>query len=499
MYKRKRASENDDIDIASQCKSKKNKRTDAIEEPSTSANNEKDDSFDSLIFDGSDVETSIVVTDIIEKNTPDALKISIDTEPKQRKKHNWTETEFESLDSVEEFLESEGFVLYDDKILKIGQKFYFRCQRIPKDRKRADWCAAQYIIFLPSDTNKTILQFNGCEHNHNALLSTYKLRPVSNMMKAYITDLFDSGVTKPAVIRNILSNERNKNQLFIDEPNPTTRQINYQLAKYRQKGSKPVVNMGDLSKWCDERMAFPSDPDNAFVIGFDCSTQENQNFRFCMSTPHLLNLLSTESVISIDATYKLNWMEYPLIILGVVDNMKQFHPMVYACSSHERTEDYTFVFETVKNTIALHFNKKFEPKILVSDAADAIRNGFYNVHEDSAEADVMCFAHVLRNVRKRPFMSKANKALIIDDIRKIQLASKKSTFDLMTRLFVAKWEHIENNFVEYFKKQWLGMLIDNALKKFHSFCFKNSYLNVKNLRCTSKLVRRNIRYCSVNK
>lgn len=102
----------------------------------------------------------------------------------------------------------------------------------------------------------------------------------------------------------------------------------------------------------------------------------------------------------------------------------------------------------------------------MSDAADAIRNGFYNVHEDCAEADVMCFAHVLRNVRKRPFTSKANKGLIIDDIRKIQLSSSKSTFELMTRLFLKKWEPLESNFVEYFKKEWLGKLNINALIKF---------------------------------
>lgn len=48
--------------------------------------------------------------------------------------------------------------------------------------------------------------------------------------------------------------------------------------------------------------------------------------------------------------------------------------------------------------------------------------------------------------------SKENKALIIDDIRKIQLASSKSTFELMASLFVKKWQHNESNFVDYFKK-----------------------------------------------
>lgn len=75
-----------------------------------------------------------------------------------------------------------------------------------------------------------------------------------------------------------------------------------------------------------------------------------------------------------------------------------------------------------------------------------------NVHDDSAEADIM------RKVRKRPFTSKINKALVIDDIRKIQLSPNKTTFDLMTRFFIDKWQPIESNFTEYFQKQWLGKL-----------------------------------------
>lgn len=307
--KRKRGAANDDdhVEKASQSKSKKSKGTDASEKPSTSAN-EKDDSFDSLIFEGSDVEnTSTVIAVCTETPAHNALKMNVASDPNPKRKHNWTDTEWDSLDQVEEFLELEGFVLFDDKELKMGQKFYFRCGRIPKDRKREEWCAPQYIVFLPSDSNKIILQFNGHEHNHNALLSNYKVRPVSKDMIEYITDYFDSGVTKMGAILKLLGKSRNKEQLFVDEPDPTPRQINYLLTKYRKNGSKPVVNMGDLNQWCEERMAFPNNPDDAFVLGCECSTDENnQSFRFCISTPHLLNILSDALVVSIDATYKLN-------------------------------------------------------------------------------------------------------------------------------------------------------------------------------------------------
>lgn len=98
----------------------------------------------------------------------------------------------------------------------------------------------------------------------------------------------------------------------------------------------------------------------------------------------------------------------------------------------------------------------FAPTTNVADGADAIRNAFYGSFQ-SAKKDIMCFAHVLRNVLKRKFTNQNNKNLIIEDIQKMQLAPDKKTFKQMTKLFLDKWKNIEADFAEYFKKQWLGV------------------------------------------
>lgn len=41
-------------------------------------------------------------------------------------------------------------------------------------------------------------------------------------------------------------------------------------------------------------------------------------------------------------------------------------------------------------------------------------------------------------------------------MRKIQLASNRPIFEYMSKLFCEKWTTSEVNFVDYFKKQWLG-------------------------------------------
>lgn len=234
--------------------------------------------------------------------------------------------------------------------------------------------------------------------------------------------------------------------------------MEYELFKYNSQDTGKMIHLGDLMKWCDDSSNYPAEVDATFVLSHEIVKEKNsKGFRFCMTTPRLLEMLSSMQTICIDATYKLNWMGLPLIILGTVDRMKRFHPMIYACTSRETTADYAFVFSSVKKGIATYIPEKlFAPKRIIADGAEQIRNAFYEVFEESAEIDIMCFAHVIRNIRKRPFASKNSKPLILDEIRKMQLAPNRTEFELMTNLFIKKWQSVEPNFIEYFRREWLG-------------------------------------------
>lgn len=126
--KRKRGDENDNIS-SPQNESKKAKIADTNETTSTN------DSLDHLVFEGSDDEETVAENTPSQIELPNAMKASKADKPKERKKHRWTETEWDSLDDLEEFLDSEGFVLFDDKNLAMGQKFYFRCEIGSKHRR----------------------------------------------------------------------------------------------------------------------------------------------------------------------------------------------------------------------------------------------------------------------------------------------------------------------------------------------------------------------------
>lgn len=404
--------------------------------------------------DNDDANIEIVTVPTIESDKNEDV---IDTIPakKARNKFTWvTHSTYTNLDEALDFLESEGFVYYDDSDLICGQKFYYRCKKTPKAKK--PYCDRRYVLFLPSENNSIILQHNCRDHNHDALLAGKKQSP-SDVMVDFLVDLFKAGTTKTQNVLSHIDLARTKHKLFQSEPDPDKRQIEYCLRKFRNSEIKPMINVGDLMEWCNSNAEFPSDENDAFVLSHESNAMsESLGFRFTMTTPLLLKKFIALEKICIDATYKLNWLGYPLIVLGTVDRMKKFHPLLYACTSHERTEDYAFVFQSVKDGLQIHFNEIFQPETLIADGADAIRNAFYNTF-DSAKLDVMCFAHVIRNIKKRPFANKNNKELILDDIRKMQSSSNRKMFEMMAKLFGDKWENIEPNFVEYFKKQWLGV------------------------------------------
>lgn len=390
--------------------------------------------------------------------SPSAMTQDIDVSTKNgRRKFVWIPYgQWNDLDEVLDFLEDEGFVLYDTSDLNMGQKFYFRCKRTPKAKK--PYCDKRYTIFLPSNTEEIVLLHNSHEHNHTELLAGQK-QIMSDEMIDFVNCLLEKNVTQYDAIKKFIEEARQKESILLDEPIPTARQIEYRRKKFRDSNVKPLINVGDLMKWCEAHSSYPDNDDEAFVLAHECSaiSDKDMQFRFCLSTPTLLRKFIGLKQISIDATYKLNWNGFPLIILGTVDRAKKFHPLVYACSTNETTNDYTFIFESIQTAIEVLYESSFEPTTIIADEAHSIRNAFFNVFT-SADLGIMCFPHVIRNIRKRQFKVKNNKQLILDDIRKIQKSPNRAMFEMMCDLFCQKWQEFESDFIDYFRKQWLGDL-----------------------------------------
>lgn len=115
---------------------------------------------------------------------------------RKRNKFSWVKEKVtKDFDEAVDMITEQGFKLYDDHDLKCGQKFHFRCGKIPKSRKT--WCDKRYTIFLPAHNNDIEILWNQLEHNHNDLLKDQK-RIVSNEMTTFIHDFYKEGSTAPA-------------------------------------------------------------------------------------------------------------------------------------------------------------------------------------------------------------------------------------------------------------------------------------------------------------
>jgi hypothetical protein len=156
-------------------------------------------------------------------------------------------------------------------------------------------------------------------------------------------------------------------------------------------------------------------------------------------------------LVQSDATYKLNWNGFPVIIIGTSDSNHKFHPFAIAVCTREAAADFTFLFRAVHA-----YNIKWHPTIFLADASDAITAGFVEVFGEP-KLRLMCFFHVVKNIEKyfKSITKGGHNSELRGDLSALQSAKNSATFRKASDLLLQKWETVNSEFVEYFQKEWL--------------------------------------------
>lgn len=173
------------------------------------------------------------------------------------------------------------------------------------------------------------------------------------------------------------------------------------------------------------------------------------DFRFFVTTKLLLKLAVGKKIIHADATYKIIWQGFPLLLLDTTDLHRSFHPFGIAVCTSEQQKDFEFIFQSVKQGVQNMFDVEFNPEILVADAAKSIHNGAFKVFGDELKI-VMCWFHMLKNVSEKlpTFIHDTVKqSKFIFDLEKLQLAKSESIFDVALKLFIEKWSAPQSQLV----------------------------------------------------
>lgn len=102
--------------------------------------------------------------------------------------------------------------------------------------------------------------------------------------------------------------------------------------------------------------------------------------------------------ICTDGTHKITYQGYPIILVRTTDLNRVFHPFGTMLTRYEKTKDFEFMFQTVKDLANKICSFIYDPRILVADNASAITKGFKKVFTLIKRVDF--WSHVDRNIDK---------------------------------------------------------------------------------------------------
>jgi hypothetical protein len=268
---------------------------------------------------------------------------------------------------------------------------------------------------------------------------------LSDACKEKIISLLDEGfITKPQQILQALKTAG------IDKPKLSV--LNSFLGSYRKKKSPPIVSLGELQAYCINKMDVPQNEDEAFVVHSQFN-YDSKTFGIFVSTKRLIAIAQNSRLIQADATYKLNWQGFPVIIIGSSDMDRKFHQAGISVTTNESTADFKFVFGALQKMCSAEYT----PKVLLGDAADAITNGFVETFGPNMTR-VFCWAHVIRKVDQKLCLiaDVQIRRQLREDIVNLQLARSRDEFEFGKGLFLTKYKHTATAFLEYFNSEWLG-------------------------------------------
>ncbi|CAF3879166.1 unnamed protein product [Rotaria sordida] len=397
--------------------------------------------------------------EVVEENND--LNRNKKVKKKKRSKYWINEATFDNAEEAEASIEniwSKQYTNYTEH----GRRVYYRCN---KAKLRGPQCSASIHLLYHADSDQVTVYKTEGEHDHH----DEKVRGIDENVKKCIEELYNDGIMKPKQIIRALQTRKMKM--------PTLIQIKNYLVQYKKKKyGLHKISLGEFEQWCDDNVEVPIDENKAFVVSYkilydneeyeddeDIEEDNENKFRIFISSVRLLNIASISSHLHDDATYKLVWQGFPVLIVGTTDFNKAFHPFGLAVCSNEKSKDFEFIFNSIQVGMQKINKDLLKPTALISDAADAIKNGFTNIFGSSYN-QIMCWAHMKRKVDSRVCQidDKHIAKEIIEDIEMLQLSNSTEVFKLASTLFIKKWNMNNKqknqsilDFMNYFHNEWL--------------------------------------------
>lgn len=369
--------------------------------------------------------------------------------PKRGRNKQWVfQFQFSNMKEAEEFVSAEN--TWSRKFTRTteeGQKRFYRCNKV---KKKGPQCAAELYLLFDCKSNDVLVYNIDAEHTHDEIGA--RGCGIDEITKMEINRL-SSLRLKPKAILSALENMEGIKL-------PTKMQLNNYLNDRRrsnlgQSTIKSTIHLGELENWINEHTAIPEDENETFVMKHLIFKNDQPNFRFVLTTIKLLKFAHSCDVIHADAIHKLIWQGFPVLIVGATNRNREFFPICLAVSTNEQEDDFQMIFSALKEKIRSIFDQDFQPKVLVCDSSQAIKNAFLRVFGSDTTVRV-CWTHAKRNILKKveQTIEKTTRKDVLQDFDALHNAPSGEVFNAASRAFIAK-HATHTAFIDYFEQQWL--------------------------------------------
>ena len=360
-----------------------------------------------------------------------------------------------------------NFTLRRKHELEYGESHQYTCKFARKTHYLS--CPHEVKVIFPCDTLEILVQtFES--HYHVPKEEQQRSSTLGYRWSETENDVIVQGIKSGASPTVILRNLRDKG-CYLTSEEPKRQQL-YNKINHLKKVMNLTESLGTTHELRQKIREFEDVPENEFQ-SYVCysrihdDVQNEDDMRICVifSTKKTLTYLSSCENLHVDSTYRLNYNNWPVMILGVTNTTGSFYASMTILTNYEDAEAWSEVL-TFVHGLGIH------PKYFMADGATAItkaRNEVFGNCEECVAKRLMCWSHVHRNVSKKlkkvETVNKEAAKSFIKDLEQLQWTATDETFIDMQNLLKQKYltdrkydsQTIEafETFFDYFWDYWV--------------------------------------------
>lgn len=267
-------------------------------------------------------------------------------------------------------------------------------------------CNARYLIQTCFKSNRVILkshqghQFKQNDNNNNNNEKKIKIKHQGISLKfklAIKKYIYEKNISMPLkIFKNLVLDFK---ELSINEL-PCLIQIqNY--TKYLRLKNGDVNSLEGLKEHLygksfeEVNMSLDHEP---FYFGIELGDgSDASHFHLGITTKNLLKNIEICGMFHLDCTYKVLKYGFPLIVYGVTDITRKFHPISFMITSHEQENDFTHFWKSMLLVCSqFNVNLKCDMQYICIDASRSMYNSIEKNFPDTTS--IMCWFHIRKNV-----------------------------------------------------------------------------------------------------